>query len=315
MRHAWNPGQYLKFGGHRLRPAIDLLARVDAARIDAEDPETVFDLGCGPGNSTRLLAGRWPDAQITGVDGSADMLAQAAKELPGLNWVEADLNAWEAEEPADVLFSNAALHWLDDHAALFPRLLETLAPGGVLAVQMPGNYAAPSHTLIREAAGPWRDKIEPVMRPDPVGELSLYYDSLAPVASHLDIWETVYMQALEGDNAAAEWLKGSALKPLLDVLDEDEADAFFAAYSALTQKAYPKRPDGKTLYPFRRVFVVAGKETNGSIPVHVDRASTVPVRVENWPNSQPVQVSNWPPRILSGWSPVKGSEPSPKPAR
>ncbi|MBC8339683.1 MAG: methyltransferase domain-containing protein [Rhodospirillales bacterium] len=259
MRHAWNPGQYLKFGGHRLRPAIDLLARVDVARIDEQGPETVFDLGCGPGNSTRLLAERWPKAGITGVDGSAGMLEQAAKDLPGLNWVEADLNTWTPGEGADVLFSNAALHWLDDHAVLFPRLLAHLKPGGVLAVQMPGNYAAPSHMLIKEAMGPWRNKIEPVMRPDPVGELSLYYDALSPVASHLDIWETIYMQALEGENAAAEWLKGSALKPLLDVLDEEEAEAFFAAYSELTRKAYPKRPDGKTLYPFRRVFVVAKK--------------------------------------------------------
>ena len=251
-KHAWNPGQYLKYGGHRLRPAIDLLARVDTER-----PETVFDLGCGPGNSTRLLADRWPEARITGVDGSVDMLTQAAADLPGPDWVEADLNGWSPDRPADVLFSNAALHWLDDHAVLFPRLLEHLNPGGVLAVQMPGNFASPSHTLIREAAGPWMDKIGPVMRADPVADLSVYYDALSPVAGHLDIWETVYVQALEGDNAAAEWIKGSALKPLLDALDEDEAQDYFSAYSALAQKAYPARPDGKTLYPFRRVFVVA----------------------------------------------------------
>ena len=252
VKHAWNPGQYLKFGGHRLRPAIDLLARVDS-----ESPKAVFDLGCGPGNSTRLLSERWPGARITGVDGSVDMLTRAAQDLPGLHWVEADLIDWSPDRSADVVFSNAALHWLDDHAALFPRLMDHLSPGGVLAVQMPGNYAAPSHTLIFDAAGPWMDKIGPVMRPDPVGDLAVYYDALSPVASHLDIWETVYVQALEGDNAAAEWLKGSALKPLLDVLDEDEAEDYFAAYSALAQKAYPARPDGKTLFPFRRVFIVA----------------------------------------------------------
>jgi trans-aconitate 2-methyltransferase len=137
--------------------------------------------------------------------------------------------------------------------------LDHLNPGGVLAVQMSGNYAAPSHMLIFEAAEPWKDKIGPVMRADPVGDVSVYYDALTPVAGHLDIWETVYVQALDGDNAAAEWIKGSALKPLLDVLDDDEAKDFFAAYSALAQKAYPKRADGKTLYPFRRVFVVAGR--------------------------------------------------------
>ena len=252
MKHVWNPGQYLKYGNHRIRPAIDLLARVDM-----EHPETVCDLGCGPGNSTRLLADRWPEARITGIDSSVDMLTQAAADLPDLQWVEADLNGWSPVSPADVIFSNAALHWLDDHGALFPDLLDHLNPGGVLAVQMPGNYAAPSHMLIFEAAEPWMDKIGPVMRSDPVEDLDVYYDALSTAADHLDIWETVYVQALEGDNAAAEWLKGSALKPLLDVLDEDEAQDFFAAYSALTQKAYPKRADGKTLYPFRRVFIVA----------------------------------------------------------
>jgi trans-aconitate 2-methyltransferase len=251
-KHTWNPGQYLKYGGHRLRPSIDLLARVDA-----ENPETVFDLGCGPGNSTRLLADRWPEARITGVDNSVDMLEKAAADLPDLQWVEADLNGWSPESPADVIFSNAALHWLDDHGALFPKLLEHLNPGGVLAVQMPGNYGAPSHMLIFGAAEPWMDKIGPAMRPNPVEDLPFYYDALAPVADHLDIWETSYTQELDGDNAAAEWIKGSALKPLLDVLDEDEAHDFFAAYSALAGKAYPKRADGKTLYPFRRVFIVA----------------------------------------------------------
>ncbi|MCH8237725.1 MAG: methyltransferase domain-containing protein, partial [Proteobacteria bacterium] len=149
MGHAWNPGQYLKFAGHRLRPAVDLLAR-----IDIDSPETVFDLGCGPGNVTALLAERWPEAHITGVDGSAPMLARAGAEHPGISWLEADLAAWEPEKPADLLFSNAALHWLDGHGSLFPRLMGHLNPGGVLAAQMPGNFAQPSHTCIREAAGP-----------------------------------------------------------------------------------------------------------------------------------------------------------------
>ena len=254
-RHAWNPGQYLKFDGHRLRPALDLLAHVDV-----DSPEAVYDLGCGPGNATRLLAERWPDAKITGVDGSADMLARARDALPELDWVEADLNGWAPPAHADVLYSNAALQWLDDHAELFPRLMGHLAPGGVLAVQMPGNSAQPSHRLIRDAAGPLLEMLEPLMRPYPVADPADYYDALEPVSSALDIWETVYTQVLEGDNAVAEWLKGSALKPLLDTLDEDEADTFFAAYSALTQEAYPKRADGRTIFPFRRVFIVAKKE-------------------------------------------------------
>ena len=252
MDQGWNPEQYLKYAGHRMRPALDLLARVPL-----ESLATVFDLGCGPGNVTRLLADRWPEADITGVDGSPDMLARAKEEHPGFNWVEADLTAWEPEKPADLLFSNAALHWLDGHSALFPRLMGHLNPGGVLAVQMPGNYAQPSHTLIREAAGALLEKLKPVLRENPVAPPSDYYNFLKPVSAGLDIWETTYTQALEGDNAAAEWLKGSALKPLLDVLDDDERETFFADYSALTRKAYPEQPDGLTLYPFRRVFIVA----------------------------------------------------------
>jgi trans-aconitate 2-methyltransferase len=254
MAHTWNPGQYLKFAGHRLRPALDLLARAEV-----EDPEAVYDLGCGPGNSTILLKNRWPDAQVTGVDSSPDMLAQAEKDHPELFWAQADLAEWSAPDPANVLFSNAALHWLDDHASQFPRLMQSLKPGGVLAVQMPGNFAAPSHACIPEAAEPWMDKLKPVMRPDPVAAPADYHDILKPVAVELDIWETTYIQELEGDNAAAEWLKGSYLKPVLDALDDGEKDDFFAAYSALVQKAYPQRADGKTLYPFRRVFIVARK--------------------------------------------------------
>lgn len=254
MAHVWNPGQYLKFAGHRLRPALDLLARVDV-----DDPASVYDLGCGPGNSTLLLKNRWPEAQVTGIDSSPDMLARAEKDHPQLLWAEADLAAWSAPAAADVLFSNAALHWLDDHGVRFPRLMESLKPGGVLAVQMPGNFAAPSHTCIREAAGPWLDKLRPVLRSDPVAAPAAYHQILKPVSAELDIWETTYIQELEGDNAAAEWLRGSYLKPVLDALDDDEKEDFFDAYSALVQKAYPQRPDGKTLYPFRRVFIVARK--------------------------------------------------------
>jgi trans-aconitate 2-methyltransferase len=254
VKHTWNPGQYLKYGIHRLRPAVDLLARVDL-----ENPEIVFDLGCGPGNSTRLLSDRWREARITGIDSSANMLERAAKDLPNPNWVEADLQTWSPDRKADVLYSNAALHWLDNHALMLPRLVSFLNPSGVMAIQMPGNYTSPSHTLILDAAEPWMDKIGQRMRVDPVEKISYYYDTLAPIISHLDIWETVYMQVLHGENAVAEWLKGSALKPLLDVLDDDDAVNFFAAYSALAQKAYPQRVDGVTLYPFRRVFIVAKK--------------------------------------------------------
>lgn len=252
MSHQWNPGQYLKFAGHRLRPALDLLARVDA-----DEPEAVFDLGCGAGNVTRMLAERWPGARVVGVDGSPEMLARARAESPAIEWREADLAAWVPERPADVLYSNATLHWLPDHARLLPRLMAALKPGGTLAVQMPRNWREPSHACMREAAGPWLAKLAPVLPGVPVAPPEDYYGILASVAQAVDIWETVYLQILEGNNAVAEWTKGSALKPVLDALDDGERDAYYAAYAALLAKAYPRRTDGRTPFPFRRLFIIA----------------------------------------------------------
>jgi trans-aconitate 2-methyltransferase len=250
----WDPAKYLEFAGPRMRPAVDLLGRVP---LDA--PAVVYDLGCGAGNVTRLLAERWPAAAVTGVDGSAAMLATARAAAPALSWVEADLGTWRAPRPADLLFSNAALHWLDDHPRLFPRLMGELAPGGVLAVQMPRNHGAPSHTEMVAAAeaGPWRERLRPLLRACPVAEPSVYHDTLAPHVSRLDIWETEYLHALEGDNPVAEWTRGSALKPLLDGLEEPHRSAFLAEYSARIARAYLPRVGGQTLFPFRRLFIVA----------------------------------------------------------
>jgi trans-aconitate 2-methyltransferase len=251
---AWDPAQYLKFAGPRLRPAIDLLQR-----IDAESPGTVYDLGAGAGNVTRLIAARWPAARIVGIDGSAEMLAKAAAENPQIKWQQADLAIWQPERPADVIYSNAALHWLDDHNRLFPSLFAGLAPKGVLAVQIPRNFGAPSHTLITETArnGPWRQRLEPLLRPAPVAEPEFYYDLLAPLAASLDIWETEYLQVLDGENPVKEWTKGTWLTPLLAALDEPERSAFETAYGERVAAAYPPRGDGKTLFPFRRMFLIA----------------------------------------------------------
>lgn len=204
-----------------------------------------------------MLAERWPTARVVGVDGSPEMLERARAENPNIAWTHADLTAWAPEKPADVLYSNAALHWLPDHAALFPRLMAALKPGGTLAVQMPRNWSEPSHTCMRDAAGPWLGKLAPVLPGVPVARPEDYYGILATVAGAIDIWETVYLQILEGDNAVAEWTKGSALKPVLDALGADERAAYFEAYSALLAKAYPKRADGRTPFPFRRLFIVA----------------------------------------------------------
>ena len=250
----WDPAKYLEFAGHRLRPALDLLARVPATA-----PAVVYDLGCGAGNVTRLLVERWPGAAVTGIDGSAAMLAAARAAAPAVTWLQADIGAWRGSRPADVVFSNAALHWLDDHARLFPRLVSGLAPGGTLAVQMPRNHGAPSHTEMVAAAeaGPWRERLRPALRTRPVAGSAVYHDILTSHVSRLDIWETEYLHALDGDNPVVEWTRGSALKPLLDRLEEPERSGFLAEYSARIARAYPPQPDGRTLFPFRRLFIVA----------------------------------------------------------
>jgi trans-aconitate 2-methyltransferase len=249
----WDPGKYLEFAGPRLRPALDLLARVPLAA-----PGVVYDLGCGAGNVTRFLRDRWPAAAVTGVDGSAAMLRAAARAAPGVRWVEADLRGWRPDTRPDLIFSNAALHWLDDHAILFPRLVGELTPGGVLAVQMPRNHDAASHTAMVDAAlgGPWRARLEPHLRRTPVAPPAAYYDILARHASALDIWETEYLQALEGEAPVVEWSRGSALKPLLDALEPPDRDAFLGDYAARVRAAYPRRADGRTLFPFRRLFII-----------------------------------------------------------
>ncbi len=254
---SWNPAQYLKFAAPRLRPALDLLARLDLAA-----PRRIVDLGCGTGSIARLLAERWPGAEVTGVDGSPAMLAEARAAAPSLRWVEADLGAWRPDAPPDLLFSNAALHWLPDPAALFGRLFDALAPGGVLAVQMPRNFAAPSHTAIEATVhdGPWRDTLQPLLRPSPVAEPAWYFDLLAPRAASLDLWETEYLQVLTGADPVKEWTKGTWLAPFLAALAPADAAAFEAAYAARVRAAYPTRADGRTLFPFRRLFIVARRE-------------------------------------------------------
>jgi trans-aconitate 2-methyltransferase len=253
---AWNPHQYLKFAQPRLRPALDLIARIGATQ-----PGVVYDLGCGTGSITRLLAERWPDARISGVDDSAAMLAQAAQQPSAIQWVQQSVASWRADAAADVIFSNAALHWLPDHQTLFASLVAMLAPGGTLAVQMPRNFLAPSHTAIHDTvrAGPWRTQLELLIAPPPASEPQFYYSVLQEHAATLDIWETEYLHVLTGPDAVKEWTKGTWLKQFLDRLVEPERSAFEADYAQRVGVAYPPLPNGETLFPFRRLFIIMQK--------------------------------------------------------
>lgn len=256
--HAWDPAQYLKFSDHRLRPAVDLIAR-----IPPRGYAQVWDLGCGPGNVTKLLTDRWPGARVCGLDSSAAMLAKARAER-AIEWIEGDIATWSPPTAPDLVFSNATLHWLPDHAALFRRLFAALASDGVLAVQMPRNHGAPSHTALRAVAenGPWAKRLAPVLEQNRVDEPADYYDWLAPATASLDIWECEYLHVLRGDNPVVEWTRGSALKPFLDALDPTDARRFENEYAAQIAAAYPPRPDGSTLFPFRRLFIVAVRQSS-----------------------------------------------------
>lgn len=250
----WDPSQYLKFADHRLRPAVDLLNRVDL-----DSPSVVYDLGAGAGNVTDLLANRWPEARIIGVDDSEEMLQEAAKRAPNIEWEVGDIGTWEPSEPAELIFTNAALHWITGHEDLFTRLMSSVAPGGVFAVQMPRNFGALSHTSISEVAmsGPWRSKLEPLLRLAPVEPPPFYIDILSKLSSSLDVWETEFSQILTGENPVKEWTKGTWLMPLLNALEEPERSDFEDAYAELILSRYPKQSDGTTVFPFKRMFIVA----------------------------------------------------------
>lgn len=263
MAAAWDPAGYEQFKDFRLRPALDLMAAVDPA-APGRVPGRIYDLGCGTGRATGMLLERWPEARVTGIDGSKEMLAQAKARGMAVEWIEADLNLWAPDRPADLLFSNAALHWLDDHRNLFRRLMSFLKPDGVLAVQMPKNYARPSHTEMAAAAvaGPWASILQPLLRPAPVAEADFYRQLLAPLSASTEVWETEYDQELAGETPVVDWMAGAALKPLLDALDGGEGgerEGFLADYSARTAAAYPKDADGITRFSFNRIFIVAVK--------------------------------------------------------
>lgn len=266
----WDPAQYLKFAGDRMRPAIDLLARVPLSA-----PRRIVDLGCGAGNVTRLLAERFPGAAITGVDNSAAMLERARREAPagsGVRWWLADLAHWavaDGEAAPDLLYSNAALHWLDDHARLFPRLLAAVGPGGVLAVQMPNQFRAPSHVALAELvnAPRWRTLLASAVRGVPVASLAAYCEWLAPQAGTIDAWTTEYLHVLprgdDGEHPVVAWTRGTALTPFLALLDVQHQRAFLDDYRVRVEAAYPRRGDGSVLFPFSRQFIVAVRSGNG----------------------------------------------------
>ncbi len=252
----WDPAAYLRFAGERARPFADLLARVRH-----EAPVRVVDLGCGEGALTASLARRWPGARVLGVDSSAEMLAAAAAHADGdrVAFVRGDVHEWRPEGPVDVVVSNAVLHWVPGHAELLARWAGSLAPGGELAVQVPGNFRAPTHALLAELCRSprWSDRVAGAApRPDAVLDPAGYLDVLAGAGLGADVWETTYTHVLTGPDPVLAWVRSTVLRPVRAHHDEAEGADLTAAYADALRQAYPARPDGSTLLPFRRVFAV-----------------------------------------------------------
>lgn len=250
----WSARTYSVFEQERTRPVRDLVAA-----IPTQAARTAVDLGCGPGNSTEVLAARYPQAAVSGVDSSDDMVAAARERLPGLSFTLEDIATWQAQQPCDVILANASLQWLPDHATLYPRLVAQLATGGSLAVQTPDNLGEPAHRLAREvaASGPWAHKIADLRHPPRHGA-AFYYQLLQPHCRAVDVWRTTYFHPLSGGPAAVvAWFKGSALRQYMAPLDEAEKAAFLDRYLAAVSEAYPALPDGTVLLPFPRLFIVA----------------------------------------------------------
>ncbi|MDM0012686.1 trans-aconitate 2-methyltransferase [Variovorax sp. J22P168] len=258
----WNPALYSRFEDQRTRPARDLLARVPLAAASR-----VIDLGCGPGNSTELLVQRFPAADVVGTDNSEPMLESARQRLPQARFEFGDIGTWAPDaargNAPDLIYANASLQWVPDHEALIPRLFAALAPGGVLAVQMPDNRQEPTHRLMREVAGeaPWAQAIgnPERLRTELLG-IEGYYDLLAAEAATVDVWRTAYQHPMASAAAIVEWVSGTGLKPFVDPLPGELRTSYLAEYERRIALAYPARADGQLLLAFPRMFIVAQKK-------------------------------------------------------
>lgn len=257
-RRMWSAKQYVAFEAQRTRPVRDLLAGVT---LQNGEVRAGIDIGCGPGNSTEVLMKRFPDAYISGIDSSDEMIAAARRRLPQIKFEVTKIEVFSTDAARfDVILANAALQWLPDHARLVPALLRKLTHGGALAVQMPDNYHEPAHVLIREIAGsgPWAERLKNVSGRAAIASAEWYYSLVRAAGGTADAWRTTYHHPLTGGaGAIVEWFKGSALRPYLELLDPSERTAFLAAYEAAIAGAYPVDPGGTVLLPFPRLFIVA----------------------------------------------------------
>ncbi|WPB58523.1 trans-aconitate 2-methyltransferase [Xylophilus sp. GOD-11R] len=254
----WNPSLYSRFEDERTRPARELLARVPLGQA-----RLAVDLGCGPGNSTELIVARFPDATVIGTDNSKPMLESAGQRLPGVRFDLSDIASWQPETPPDLVYANASLQWVPGHETLIPRLFASLAPGGVLAVQMPDNRDEPTHRAMREvgALQPWAECIGDLEKlRTAILPLAAYYDMLAPQAAAVDVWHTVYQHPMDSAQAIVDWVSGTGLKPFVAPLGPELEASYRAEYLRRIEASYPPRSDGRRLLAFPRMFIVAQRK-------------------------------------------------------
>ncbi len=253
----WNPRQYLKYKNERTQPSIDL-----AARIEIDNPESVIDIGCGPGNSTQVLRKRWPGTRIVGLDSSASMIEKAKKDYPDIEWITADASAFAFAKEYDIVFSNAALQWIPDHDLLLPRLFEAVSFRGALAVQVPADSSSPLREALlsvssREKWSQFTSGAENLMTYHTV---EYYYDILSAIGAEFDLWETVYYHVMRSHIELVEWYRSTGMRPFIERLhDEESRRAFEKEILSECRKSYPVRSDRKILYPFKRIFFIAYK--------------------------------------------------------
>ena len=249
----WEPRTYLRYADVRFRAGLDLIAR-----IPQHDYRTIYDLGCGTGFLTNALAQKFPGATVTGIDSSPEMLAEARRDFPKLSWLQADITSWRPSRPPDLIFSNAALQWVPAHESLLPSLLKLLSPGGVLAIQMPSHFDSPSHIELKKLVQrrEWRAKLEHLLLA-PIASPQTYWQWLSPHAAQLDVWESIYLLVLEGEDPVVNFMRGTALRPFLTVLSKKDADKFVSAFAKRMAATYPRQPSGQTLFPFQRLFLIA----------------------------------------------------------
>ena len=254
----WNPDLYLKFKNERTQPSSDLVARIENLA-----PSSILDLGCGPGNSTQVLRTRWPDAHITGLDSSTQMIAKAKSDYPDNHWLVADAVRWKPEKPFDLVYSNAVLQWIPDHQSLPPSLSGWVAPKGALAVQIPANYDCPLYQAVLSVSAkqPWSQTMAGLEKRLHYHDASFYYPLLSALFPRVFLWYTTYYHVMDSHQALLEWYAGSALKPYLDSLSSDDARQQFTAEILATCKSdYPVEKDGKVLFPFKRLFFLVYKD-------------------------------------------------------